>query len=134
MYRQASVKRQADIPLNRCERRLSAVRQGALVLGALTVLDVGCSSGWQGPNVTDGGDGISLDIDSCNATYGVAVEETADRVDVTVNQEDAGDPSADCADEVFVDLGAPLADRNVAVNDEERDVRGRQDPAAERAR
>jgi hypothetical protein len=113
--------------MTHCERRLFAVRQGAL-LGAIAVLVVGCSSGWQVRNVTDVGDGISLDIDSCNATYDVAVEETADRVTVTVNQEDAGEPSADCADEVFVDLEAPLADRTVVVNEEHRDVRDPNDP------
>lgn len=66
---------------------------------------------------------------SCNAIYDVAVEETVDRVNVTVKQVDAGDPSADCADDVFVDLEAPLGDRTVVVNDEHFDVRDLQDPA-----
>ena len=104
--------------------------QRVLLLGAISVLVVGCSSGWQVRNVTDVGNGIALDISSCNATYDVSVKETADRVEVTINQEVAGEPSADCADEIVVDLEAPLADRSVIVNDEHRDVRDSEDPAA----
>lgn len=112
------------------ERRIPGLRQRVLLLGAVLVLVVGCSSGWQVRNVTDVGNGIALDISSCNATYDVAVEETSDRVNVTIEQEEAGEASADCADEVVVDLKAPLADRIVVVNDEHRDVRDSEDPAA----
>lgn len=128
--RRAWAKRQASTPMERDERRIPGLRQRVLLLGAIPVLVVGCSNGWQVRNVTDVGEGISLDISTCNATYDVAVQETADRVDVTINQEEAGEPSADCADEVFVNLEAPLADRVVVVNDEHRDVRDPQDPAA----
>lgn len=100
----------------------------------VAVLIIGCPTGWQIRSVTEVGDGIALGVSSCNATYDVAVEETADRVNVTVKQVDAGDPSADCADDVFVDLKAPLGDRAVVVNDEHLDVRDLQDPAAEGTR
>lgn len=64
----------------------------------------------------------------------MAAEETADRVRVTVKQVDAGDPSADCSDDVFVDLEAPLGDRAVVINDEHFDVRDPQDSAVEGTR
>ena len=102
-----------------------------LLLGAVSILVVGCSSGWRVRHVTDVGDALSLEVSSCSATYDVAVEETTDRVNVTLKQREAGEPSADCVDEVVVDLEAPLADRVVVVNDEHRGVREQRDPAAE---
>lgn len=95
---------------------------GASLPGAAVGLLATCSGGWEVRTVTDVGQALSLDVASCNASYNVAVEEEADEVRVTVEQVDAGDVGAECADEVRVVLDAPVGDREVFVNGDRREV------------
>lgn len=109
-------------------RRAHPVRCRSVLVGIVLVGAAGCSNGWQVHNVTDVGKAVSLDISSCNASYDVAAEETTDRVNLTVKQVGAGESTAECADELRVELEEPLGERVVVVNGEQREVREPSDP------
>lgn len=109
--------------------RASVARCRLVLLAIVVVAAGGCSSAWQVRSVTDVGNAVSLDITSCNATYDVASEETADRVTIAVQQVDPGQVNAECADELRVELEQPLGDRDVVVNGEQREIRDPSDPS-----
>lgn len=93
------------------------------MIAAAVGLLVACSGGWEVRTVTDVGQALSLDVGSCNASYAVTVVEDAEEVRVNIDQVDAGDVGAECADEVRVELDAAVGDRDVFVNGDRREVR-----------
>lgn len=97
-------------------------RRLRLVVSVLLV--AGCSAG--GPTtpdvVTASGIGLSLSMPTCNARHSTDVAMSDETIEIGLERVSPGDPNAECADEVLVEVSGGVQGRRVVVNGKTFDV------------
>lgn len=79
--------------------------------------DQGAVGEWRVLGIREVDDAIILDLDTCNATYDIAVQENTEEVRISMTLLDPGDVDGDCLDSERIELDRPLGTRTLLLDD-----------------
>ncbi len=98
--------------------------RGRWVVPALGIVTAACSLFPNEADITsasiEGEARLALGVNTCNADLSADVDETEDKIVITVTARN--DSSDDCADQLIVDLAEPLGTRSVVDGSDGREL------------